>query len=178
MMDLNMYVNEPVLLAEAAPPAITAPVPNWLSKSVSSESYQRYIEQMRNNRKVINYAEHGPNGMPVLRTTIYLEGDTGPQAVDLAGGACLDLDMAAKVAGAWGPDCVVEKLTRLPKHGLPKVERTKDYHGPDLYSPTRAHTEEARFILGNGAGRQCEVIVTFRKPIYGQVPQVGRAVQS
>ncbi len=166
MMDLNMYANEPVLLAEVTPPAITAPVPNWLSKSISSERYQQIGEYMRNHHDRIDYTEHGPNGMPVLRYDIYLEDDTRPQGVDLVDWACYQLDQVARVAGAWGPDCVIEKFTKLPKHGLPKVERTKDYHGPDLYhyTPTSAPTEETRFILGNGAGRQCEVIVTFRIP--------------
>ena len=170
MMDLNMYVNEPVLLAEATPPAITAPVPNWLSKSVSSEEYQAIAEYIRNHRDSVDYTENGPNGIPVLRYDIYLEDDTGPQGVDLIEGSCYQLDKVARVAGAWGPDCVIEKFTKLPKHGLPKIEPNKDYpgHGPDLhqYTPTSALTEETRFILSNGAGRQCEVIVTFRIPRY------------
>lgn len=169
-MDLNMYANDPaimsevaVLVAEATPSAIIAPVPNWLSKISRPSDYQGSVEYIRNHRDDINYTERGAQGMPVLRIDISLEHRTVPEEVDLAGWACYQLDQVARVAGAWGPDCVIEKFTKLPKHGLPKLERTDDYHGHDLYiyTPIGASTEEAWFILGNGAGRQCEVIVTF-----------------
>jgi hypothetical protein len=66
---------------------------------------------------------------------------------------------------AWGPDCVIEKFTKLPKKGLPKLKGSDNLY---VYTPTRARTEEARFILGNGAGRKCEVIVIFHKPRQGR----------
>lgn len=171
MMDFNAYVSEPAFVAETIPLTISAPVPNWLSKIRSPAEYQRSIEYAKNHRAQIRYTENGSQGMPVLRTDIYLEYRTRGDGVELAEGSCYKLDMVARVAGAWGPDCVIEKFTKLPKNGLPKVEGTNLY----LYTPTRARTEEARFILSNGAGRKCEVIVTFHRPRVGSGREEGNS---
>jgi hypothetical protein len=168
---MDMHVNETILLAEAIPSAISAPVPNWLSKGMKPEHYQRAVDDIRET----NYRRYrgrsillaqGPLGIPVLRMEFPLLYRSRPQEISLAEAACYELDILTGVGGAWGPDCVIEKFTKLPKNGMPKstgflIDGTpnKNY----IYTPTRARTEEVRFILSNGVGRQCEVIVTLRR---------------
>jgi hypothetical protein len=165
-MDFNATAHDAVIVAWVTPPAISAPLPNWLSKGVTYPlTYQDYVEHIKNNSEPVEYLERGALGIPRVKHHVYLEHKTGGQGVKLAEGACYDLDLVAKVAGAWGPDCVIEKFTKLPKHGLPKVKGSDNLY---LYTPTQARTEEARFILGNGAGRKCEVIVIFHKPRHGR----------
>jgi hypothetical protein len=169
MMDLDTYASQPMVVAQASAsaPGGSAPLPNWLSKTSDPASYARSVEYIQSNRPgPIDYTERGPRGLPILRTTVFLEKGWGAQEVAVAEKACFELDIVAKMAGAWGPDCVIEKFTKLPKKGLPKAPTGADYKGPELFlfTPSGQRREEARFILSNGAGRKCEVIVTFHVP--------------
>lgn len=162
-MDYDAQAYETVVFAEVVSPTISALVPNWLSKITSPEEYQRSVEYIKSYQGQRVSPRQGASGMSTFEIDVYLEYRTRGEPVDLAEGACFELDMAARLAGAWGPDCVIERFTKLPKNGLPKVDGSNLY----LYTPTRARTEEARFILSNGAGRKCEVIVTFHRPRAG-----------
>jgi Matrixin len=153
------FINPPVILAQASAKAPLAPVPNWISKRSSPEEYERAIKYAQTDQS-IDYTAVGPRGLSVLKKDIYLERKWTESGIGLDEGACYDIDLANKVAGSWGPDCVIEKFTKLPRNGLSLDKTTGLY----IFKPSGRQVEEAHFILSNGAGRKAEVFVKFHLP--------------
>jgi Matrixin len=143
------------------PKAPLAPVPNWLSKRSSPESYERSIKYAQADQSgSIDYAAVGLHGLPVLKTDVYLEKNWGEQGIAIDEQSCYEIDLANKIAGSWGPDCVIEKFTKLPRNGLP-LDKTSGLY---IFKPSGRQVEEAHFILSNGAGRKAEVFVKLHLP--------------
>jgi Matrixin len=150
-----------VILAQASAKAPVAPVPNWLSKRRSPEEYERAIKYAQTDQSgSIDYTAVGPRGLPVLKKDIYLERKWTESGIGLDTGTCYEIDLANKVAGSWGPDCVIEKFTKLPRNGL-SLDKTSGLY---IFKPSGRQVEEAQFILSNGAGRKAEVFVKFHLP--------------
>lgn len=89
-----------------------------------------------------------------------------PQAVGLAKFACICLDIEAKQAGAWGPECKIVKFLKMPEGKLIKDTIPEAREGDYLYTPPRIGTDTVRFILENGAGRQVDVTIKLKASSY------------
>jgi hypothetical protein len=175
MFDLGSIPESTIYLAAAeglTPPALVAPEPHWLSKSPATlESLIEYIK-LNNQRGgdvtgwTYSYTEKGPLGIPALTWAApsfeYSSKweDVNTDILSLATQSCSQLDLIAKQAGAWGPECKITKFIEKPTRGKLSSPtwpnpRTGDYR----YTAHSVGNDRVRFILENGAGKKVDVTV-------------------
>ena len=174
MFDLPYNPTDALVLAQATtPPALAAPQPNWISND--PRSLKALTDSIRNSERYTalahTYTENGPLGIPALIWNMPIEnityGDEPSQrrpighALGLATNSCYILDVLAKQAGAWGPECKITKYITMPKGKLSPATWEGPREGDFTYTPRRAGSgiDTARFILENGAGKKVDVTV-------------------
>ena len=98
---------------------------------------------------------------------------TEADTLSLAGNSCYILDVLAKQAGAWGPECKITQYITLPKGKLSPPTWTGAGEGDYMYTPPRVGTDTVRFILENGAGKKVDVTVKIRTVKWAPESNVG-----
>ena len=182
MFELAYNATDALQLAQAyKPPALVASKPSWISNEPPSD-LKALIESIKNSEafRSVNpytYAEKGPLGMPSLawetpvdyiRTRDWevvggpVKTRTMPHAMSLAFASCYRLDIEAKQAGAWGPECKIAKFIKRPKGKLSPPTWPGASAGDYMYTPPGVGTDTVRFILENGAGKQVDVTVKIK----------------
>jgi hypothetical protein len=176
MFDMTYNPDDMIVLAQAQtqdPPALVAPAPNWVSKYPEKLKGMIYIIRKLQRspgakpESLISYTENGPLGIPALTwktfdTQLYLAGVENdiPETlnVQFAAWSCLLLDTEAGQAGAWGPECKIDRFIEMPEGRL-ETPAEGPFYGDSRYTPVRVGMDKVRFILDNGAGRQVDVTV-------------------
>ena len=164
--------------AQATTPApLVPPQPNWTTNDPqAAKSINEVLDHPEwFSSPTHTYTEVGPLGMPKLIWTQEIDniimGEEPrlrrPVAHPLffASGSCRILDVDAKKAGAWGPECKITKYITMPSKGKLSPPTFKGaYAGEYMYTPHRAGagTDMARFILENGAGKKVDVTVKIK----------------
>lgn len=188
MFDLAYNPTDALVLAQATtPPALVAPQPNWISKD--TPSLKVLTEDIKNPDafKSVNpytYTENGPLGMPALvwnKSLDYIRTtedggktmQTSEHALSLSFASCYRLDVEAKQAGAWGPECKITKFITMPKGKLSPPTWTGAGEGDYMYTPPRVGTDTVRFILENGAGKKVDVTVKIKTIKWAPESNVG-----
>ena len=190
MFDLASTPESSIYLAAAGritPPALVAPAPNWLSKT--PDLLKSLVEDLKLNNKSggdvsgwsgYTYSEKGLLGIPALAweaESEYGRNRNFTSELSLATGSCARLDIIAKQAGAWGPDCKITKLIEQPKLGkLSPATWPNARAGDYLYTAQSLGNDRVRFILENGAGKKVDVTVKIR--IVEWVPEGDSAIES
>jgi Matrixin len=196
MMEMNTGPSDvPAMIAQAAPSATAVKQPNWMSNLYKKGSdLQSYSQSINSGETTLasfqtKYLEKGPLGMPSLViSSLVLDFSAGGsknhnrQLLELAGTACYILDVKARQAGAWGPECKIEKFITMPKGKLtefkgPTADSNIRNYGPGTYyfDPKGFGRDTIRFILTNGEGKKVDV--TYRIKMvpapndYGQADQ-------
>ncbi|MDR0716346.1 MAG: hypothetical protein LBF50_02865 [Azoarcus sp.] len=137
MLDMMYNLDDMVALAQAQtqdPPALEAPAPNWVSDY--PKTVKALVDWVRTNRKfagegITAYSENGPLGLPTLTwqapdiemAWTERDGDpselrVNPQLLNLVSQSCILLDVEAGQAGAWGPECKIERFIKMPEGQL------------------------------------------------------------
>lgn len=193
MFDLASTPESSIYLAAAGritPPALVASAPNWLSKT--PDLLKSLVEDIKLNNKSggdvsgwsgYTYSEKGPLGIPSLTWETgsfeYSERweDLSTSGLSLATGSCARLDIIAKQAGAWGPDCKITKFIEQPKLGkLSPATWPNALAGDYLYTAQGLGDDRVRLILENGAGKKVDVTVKVR--IVNWEPEGDSAIES
>jgi hypothetical protein len=159
MFDMMYNPDDMIVIAQAQtqnPPALVAPAPNWIS------NYPGMIKGLdmwrRRNYKPIeeginSYSENGPLGLPTLtweapgiemHVSLCSEGESNGSSdlcptthgLQLAAMSCLLLDSKAGQAGAWGPECKIERFIEMPEGRLETPEGGPFYGDSNYYSVT------------------------------------------
>lgn len=191
MFDLASVPESAIYLASArglTPPAITSSAPNWLSGNPEAlKRLEGYIQQNSQRGGDVtgwsySYSEKGPLGIPALTWEAddfeYSAkwADLNTRSLSLATQSCSQLDIIAKKAGAWGPECKVTKFIEAPTRGqLSQPTWPSPRMGDYMYTAISAGTDRVRFILENGAGKQVDVTVKIR--IVKWVPEGDSAIE-
>lgn len=177
--DTNTKAYLSTLLAQADTEKLLIEVeqskPTWIERSHHSlRTFQNYMrigpERLRGD--LYDYKLEGELGIPKLELSIPVDYYTAPIADDgeiivhpmvigLASSACLCLDVEARKAGAWGPECKISRFITLPEGKLEKWDDPRAEEGDYSYTPPRIGTDVVRFILDNGRGRQVDVTAVF-----------------
>jgi len=162
-MNTGLPVDEAMVVAQATPPAIMAPAPNWLGDSPPAFT-DALLASIRQGTSFGNYeySGNGPNGMPVLTVKAFVpfygaRNESNVGYWQFAAVACACLDREANQAGAWGPECKIEKIVKAPRGALSEVISPRHLPGSYLYTPRKIGTDRFTFILENGAGKKVEV---------------------
>jgi len=177
-MDMNSNATEMMMLAQAKPPALFAPQPNWIGANIDEGLIQfGLIQSIKNIGKgfgssiAYQYKAEGPLGMPTLTIPVEVAKVVGGSYWEFAPVACVALDIEAKQAGAWGPECKIEKIISLPKGKLVSVVTKNAWPDGHLYTPKSLGKDQFRFVLTNGAGKKVDV--TF---ILNVIPHVDQGM--
>ena len=180
LVAVGLFATLPSLAAFAqvkTPPALVAPPPSWISND--PRSLKALIDDIKHSETYTvagspTYTENGPLGMPVLVWNMPIEnilhGDEPNRrrpiahALGLATNSCYILDVLAKQAGAWGPECKITKYIAKPTGKLGPPTWAGPHEGDYMYTPRRpgAGADMARFILENGAGKKIDVTVKIK----------------
>lgn len=175
-LDYAQYRSPSVVAERVAD--VTATPPNWIGddKGLLGEIQRKLKLPEQIIKSFYSYEPNGPLGMPRLTTSYPVDYAFDPevrnkrvlipQSVGFAQLACSRLDLEAKQAGAWGPECKIKKFLKLPEGKLIKATEPYAREGDYLYTPARIGTDTARFILENGAGKQVEVIFKITATSY------------
>lgn len=160
-----------------APSVLSTPAESWIGNDdFVRKLIENYISAGIKGSDSYHYASDGPLGIPALTISFPVEltrltTDDGRRyvsstGVNLAGNACMFLDVEIGHVGAWGPDCKVERILQMPRGTLtPKIGLggTSDTY---WYTPRRAGTDTMRYIVENGAGKRVDVTVRFNSSVY------------
>lgn len=193
MFDLAAISDTTILLADGRvrnDSALVAPAPHWLSND--PDGLKRLVKDiviLKKNPSDIysygpfTYTEKGPLGIPVLRLeypNFEYRGqgsDANSDFLNLATTACHRLDLIARKAGAWGPECKVTKIIEPPTKGtLAQATGSGARIGDYIYTVNKLGKDHVRYILENGLGKQVDVTVYFRNVKWE--PEDGAAAES
>ena len=184
MMDQNINYADIVALANATtPPAIVETVkPSWLDgRPEHRKDIEKWIKNLEGLRSVVpyTYTEKGPLGIPSLtyeNQLDYLASYQSSRRLETYAQeispkvSCTILDVEAKKAGAWGPECKISKIIMRPRGKLSWSKSTGEWIDSLSYTPPgngkRATTDSVRFILENGEGKKVDVMIKINIGAY------------